>query len=271
MQITFSIVTPTLNAEKYLQRNILSVKSQKIEDIEHILIDGISTDGTKEIIDNNRDHFSKIIVEKDDGIYDAMNKGISLANGDIVVILNADDTLLPGCLKHVRSVYKKTTNKNSIMYGDMYKEYCALKTLSRSDMTPRAFVSGKYTINHAAIFVPKVVYNKIGKFSKNFPSGADQEFMLRAYFAGINYIKIEKALAVFSMGGFTSSFSLRIIFSRTKEAFLLGKLYYGSGFAFWRSADVFFRMLRNYILINLIGEKRFLAARIMHIDRKSSK
>ena len=86
-----SIVTATYNAEKFIERNIQNIISQNVKNVEHILVDGMSTDKTLDIVDKHRSHFSKIIIEKDYGIYDAMNKGILAAKGDLIGILNADD------------------------------------------------------------------------------------------------------------------------------------------------------------------------------------
>ena len=86
-----SIVTVTLNSEKTLERTIKSVLGQNYSDVEYIIIDGGSTDGTLNIIEKYKDKISKVISEKDNGLYDAMNKGIKLSTGDIVGILNSDD------------------------------------------------------------------------------------------------------------------------------------------------------------------------------------
>jgi glycosyltransferase involved in cell wall biosynthesis len=86
-----SIITPTYNAEKFIEKNIQSVKSQGIDNIEHILVDAMSNDDTLKIINRYKDHFSKIIIEKDKGIYDGMNKGIIASKGELIGILNADD------------------------------------------------------------------------------------------------------------------------------------------------------------------------------------
>ena len=88
-----SLITVTYNSEVYLQDCINSVVQQQYADIEHIVIDGGSTDGTLEIIKKYDNHIAKWISEKDRGMYDAINKGIALATGDIVGILNSDDML----------------------------------------------------------------------------------------------------------------------------------------------------------------------------------
>ena len=88
-----SIITVTYNSEKTIQETIESVRNQSYKNVEHIFIDGISKDNTLNIINRNIDKNSVIVSEKDFGVYDAMNKGINLAKGEILFILNSDDTL----------------------------------------------------------------------------------------------------------------------------------------------------------------------------------
>ena len=90
-----SIITVVLNREETIEDCLRSVAEQTFEDIEHIIIDGGSTDGTLEIVDKYKSHIYKVISEKDNGIYDAMNKGLNNASGDIVGFLNADDLKKP--------------------------------------------------------------------------------------------------------------------------------------------------------------------------------
>ena len=86
MPLKISIITPTFNSEKYLVRCIKSIQSQDYNNIEHIIIDGDSNDGTKKIIEKYQNNKTILISEKDDGIWDAMNKGLKIASGDIVEI-----------------------------------------------------------------------------------------------------------------------------------------------------------------------------------------
>src|SRR5688500_9385193 len=88
-----SLITVTLNSEKFLEDCINSIRRQDYKDIEHIVIDGGSTDGTLDIIHRHKDHISKFVSEKDRGMYDALNKGMGMATGDIIGTLNSDDML----------------------------------------------------------------------------------------------------------------------------------------------------------------------------------
>ena len=98
----FSIITVTKDSQKYLEKNILSVQNQSFKNLEHIIVDGNSKDKTKSILRKYKTNL-KIISENDNGLYDAMNKGIKLAQGDIIGILNSDDYYYPKALKIIKN------------------------------------------------------------------------------------------------------------------------------------------------------------------------
>lgn len=103
----FSIITPNFNGARFLEQTIVSVLAQKQDgvDLEYIVVDGGSTDGSLEIIEKYRHEISRLIVEKDTGAANAINKGLALATGDVVAWLNADDLYHPGCLKRVEECF----------------------------------------------------------------------------------------------------------------------------------------------------------------------
>ena len=101
-----SIITVVKNNQKLIERNILSLLNQKYKNYEHIIIDGGSTDGSKDIIQNYSQKISHFVSEPDDGIYDAMNKGLDLASGDIVGILNSDDYFYENALQTVKTYFE---------------------------------------------------------------------------------------------------------------------------------------------------------------------
>ena len=107
MKKKISIITVTKNSEKYLEKNILSVHKQMYKNYEHIIIDGVSTDGTVEIVKKNIDSIDYFVSEPDLGNYDAINKGISLCTGELIGIVNADDILLPDASLILLEYYKK--------------------------------------------------------------------------------------------------------------------------------------------------------------------
>lgn len=108
--LKISIITPCYNMEKFIEGTILSVLNQNYPNLEYIIIDGASTDRTLEIIEKYKDRISLIISEPDKGMYDAINKGLSRATGDIMAYINADDQYLPGTLSLVNRLFSKFKN-----------------------------------------------------------------------------------------------------------------------------------------------------------------
>ena len=179
--INTTIVTTVLNGHRTIRDCIESVRDQGIT-VEHILIDGGSTDGTLEIIEEYRPHLAKILTEKDKGIYDGMNKGLAFATGEIVGILNADDMYAHrDVLKKVISCFDNPTVESC--YGDLI--YVDAEDTAR---ITRMWRAGHYNVRrfywgwmppHPTFFVRKKEYDKYGIFNLDLGSAADYELMLR--------------------------------------------------------------------------------------------
>lgn len=180
--MTFSIITATYNSEKTIADAVSSVASQTYENIEHIIIDGISTDNTLAIINEIKGKVSKIIKEQDSGIYDALNKGIKNATGDIIVFLHADDIFAENNI--IEKAAKLFTEKQTdSIYGDL--QYVLKENTNK---IIRYWKSGDYSFSklkkgwmppHPAFFVKKKIYDKYGLFDKNFKIAADYDIILR--------------------------------------------------------------------------------------------
>lgn len=177
-----SIITVSFNAENTIEDTICSVLEQSYEDIEYIIIDGQSTDSTMEIIERYKRHIDTIISELDEGIYDAMNKGIQKATGDVVGILNADDVYAnENVIKRV--VEKMQENEADALYGDLV--YVHPKN---TDKVKRKWISGLYNEGlflkgwmppHPTFFLKKDHYLQKGGYTKELKTAADYELMLR--------------------------------------------------------------------------------------------
>lgn len=196
----FSIITPVFNAVETIERTILSVVSQEIEsELEYIIVDGGSRDGTLEVINKYLGRIDILISEKDKGVYDAMNKGISRATGDIIGIINSDDSYNDGALKIVEKTLTET-EEDSIIYSpiDNYYEGKYLHTFIPGTLENLVF---KFTINHPSCFVKKSVYELIGLFDLSYSIAADYDFIVRAYTSGVKFRYVETPLVSYSLDG----------------------------------------------------------------------
>jgi glycosyltransferase involved in cell wall biosynthesis len=177
-----SIITATLNSSATIENAILSVASQGYPDLEHIIVDGNSSDATLSIIFRYADLIDKLISEPDHGIYDAMNKGIALSTGDIIGILNSDDFYANHyVLDRVARVFED--ENIDTCYGDLiYVDPANVKRRTRywraGAHRPRSFYRG-WMPPHPTFFVRRSVYEKYGNFNLSLGTAADYELTLR--------------------------------------------------------------------------------------------
>ena len=199
-----SIITPTFNSQSFILSNLLSVKKQSFKNFEHIIIDKNSNDKTIEIVKKNGINL-QIISENDQGIYDAFNKGIQLAKGDIISIINSDDYIADEkILEEVVSIFK---NKNvDIVYGNVkYVKRDNLNKVVRywksSEFVTNRFKKG-WSPPHPTFFVKKEIYKKYGNFKVNLGNASDFELMFR--FLEIHKIKsyfLDRTMVIMRTGG----------------------------------------------------------------------
>lgn len=177
-----SIITVVLNRADTIEDCLRSVAEQTFEDVEHIIIDGGSSDGTLEIIDKYKNHIYKVISEKDNGIYDAMNKGIKLASGDVIGMLNADDIFYDeGVLSEIAAAFEQ--NEIDCIYGNMiYVHRKNTEKITRR-WTSREFIDGlferSWTPAHPTFYCRRELYEKYGFYRLDFKIAADVELMYR--------------------------------------------------------------------------------------------
>jgi len=185
-----SIITATFNSSVTIKDTLLSVEEQSYKNIEHLIIDGASTDDTLEKV-KACGHTDIVISEKDNGIYDAMNKGIKKASGDIIGILNSDDFYSDSnIIEKVVRLFEETGCE--AVYGDLqFVDQQNPKTVVRKwvagNYQPKDFYKG-WMPPHPTFFVRKDVYRKFGAFNENFKSSSDYELLLRLMF--IKEIKV---------------------------------------------------------------------------------
>lgn len=175
-----SIITVCFNSEKTIEDTIQSVLAQTHSDVEYIIVDGNSSDGTMSIVEKYSDRISKIISEPDKGIYDAMNKGVLASTGDVIGILNSDDVY---AADNVLELVSKNINQSDAVYGNLdYVDFKDLaKVVRRWNSKPYKegmFLNG-WMPPHPTFFVRKSLYEKLGLYSLELKSAADYELMLR--------------------------------------------------------------------------------------------
>jgi glycosyltransferase involved in cell wall biosynthesis len=180
-----SIVTVVYNNEKTIVDAIESVLSQRYENIEYIIIDGNSTDRTLDIIKKYGKRINKVVSEPDKGIYDAMNKGINLATGEIIGLLNSDDLYADnGVIKNVVEQFEKNKGLD-IVYGNLVYVKAEntnniVRNWKASDYHPRYFENGNVP-PHPTVFLKSKVYKEAGLFKTHYKLAADYEFLLRIF------------------------------------------------------------------------------------------
>jgi glycosyltransferase involved in cell wall biosynthesis len=180
-----SIITVVYNNHQTIKTAIDSVLSQDYEDIEYIIIDGQSTDGTLDLIQGYGDSISRVISEPDKGIYDAMNKGIALCTGEVIGILNSDDVYANrNVLSEVMQQFTADASLD-LVYGDLvYVKHNDLDQVVRTWISkpyyPKFFEDG-HVPPHPSLFIKRLVYQKTGLFNLDMRLAADYEFMLRLF------------------------------------------------------------------------------------------
>lgn len=203
-----SIITATYNSAETVRDTLESVKIQTYKNIEHVIIDGVSKDNTLDIV-NSYEHISHIESGKDQGIYDAMNKGIKASTGDIIGILNSDDFYSDDeVIQKVADAFEK--EDIDAVYGDLIyfngDDPSNIKRFWKSgDYKKSKFING-WMPPHPTFFVKKSVYERFGNFNLSLGSAADYEFMLRVmYKEGIRVGYIPNVLVNMRDGGVSNA------------------------------------------------------------------
>ena len=198
-----SIVTVCLNSVKTIERTIQSVLSQSYENIEYIIIDGGSTDGTLDIVNKYKDKVSFLISERDKGIYDAFNKGLKVFTGELIGFVNSDDYLLPDAM-NILSEYFNRYSKKDFFFGSVKKHWGILHGYKPW----KIFLSwGFYSSHSTGFFIKKDAAKIVGSYNLKYKYSADYDYFYRMIIKhrlkGIGTKKSE-VFGVFNRGGFSS-------------------------------------------------------------------
>lgn len=215
-----SIITVCFNSAETIGHTLRSVREQNYHDVEHIVIDGGSRDKTLDVVAAEGVHVAKLVSERDHGIYDAMNKGIAMATGDVIGFLNADDFYAaPDVLMQVAKVFEE--RPINACYGDLcYVKQANTQNIVRywrsSDFKSGLFFSG-WCPPHPTFFVRKSIYERFGGFDLDYKIAADMELMIR--FLVVHRVKscyLPRILVKMRMGG-TTNRSVRNVIKQNCE------------------------------------------------------
>lgn len=206
MNYLVSIVTVCLNSENTIERTIQSVLSQTYTNIEYIIIDGKSTDRTLDIIRRYENKFNgnlTVISEKDNGIYDAMNKGIKLAKGEMIALLNSDDWYEDNAIELVMQNYH--AESACVIYG-------MLRNIKEGKEHSIQFRNFDFLetegMCHSSCFISRIAYEECGLYDVQYKIVSDFDLLLRMKIKGIEFIPIYKVLTNFTMGGASSQYGI---------------------------------------------------------------
>lgn len=216
---SISVITVCRNSAETIGRTFQSILDQGFDGVESIVIDGVSTDGTLDIVEDYQARFKArglnmtVISEPDEGIYDAMNKGLKQCRGELVGILNSDDQYEAGALEHIHCAAQENP-KAGIIYGFL-RQVISGRELSvyryNFDFILSDLSAGiQAAVQHPTCFVRRSVYDSIGTFDEGYRLAADYDFLLRAKRKGVKFLGLDEVIATFNSGGVTDTTPLEI-------------------------------------------------------------
>lgn len=204
-----SVITVCYNSAATLERALRSVAEQDWSVVEHIVIDGASTDESMEIVERNRSQLAHVISEPDKGIYDAMNKGLCLASGDVICFLNADDHYAHAHVLSLVAVQMRENRLDALM-GDVgffnKDEPMRIVRRYRSDRFHPSRLEWGWMPAHPALFLSSKVVHRVGRFKTNYQIAGDFEFIVRAFYKhSLRYQHLAQILVHMQTGGASSA------------------------------------------------------------------
>jgi glycosyltransferase involved in cell wall biosynthesis len=198
-----SVITVCKNAGETIENTIKSILSQTYENIEYIIIDGISTDNTLDIIKKYQDKIHCWLSEQDSGLYNAMNKGIKASSGEILFFLNADDTIYnEKVIERIINYFERS--KADIIYGDLIAVNRETNTeeLQKSNSADKLFWMNQ-CVCHQVIFYKKELFQKYGYYDEKYKIAADYDFNLKCIIKNkTKAIYVSEIISKFTIGGF---------------------------------------------------------------------
>ncbi|WP_163400502.1 glycosyltransferase family 2 protein [Flavobacterium fluviatile] len=206
-----TIITVCYNRKATIEQSIKSVLDQDYPDIEYIVVDGNSSDGTQGIIERYADKISKYVSEPDKGMYDAINKGLAMATGDVVGLMHSDDVFYDNSVvSKIVNIFKNSPTADAV-YGDgIYV------TNDEEQKIVRNRIGGKYNFKklksgwlplHPTVYIKKSIIEKYGNYNLDFKIASDTEFLLRyLYKYKINIVYLNSYIVKMRMGGLSTDY-----------------------------------------------------------------
>jgi glycosyltransferase involved in cell wall biosynthesis len=222
MKPTLSVITIVYNNERDIERTMLSVLSQTYQQIEYVVIDGASTDSTLDIIKRYENRIARLISEEDNGIYDAMNKGLKLATGDYVIFMNSGDEFYAN--NTVEKVFASADDAD-IYYGETEMINDQLQSLGQrrhkapENFTWRSFNYGM-SVSHQAIYIKRSLTEP---YDPKYQLSADIDWIIRAAKKAKKIVKVDGYVAKYLVGGMSKAKHRQSL----AERFDIMKRYYG--------------------------------------------
>lgn len=242
-----SIITASYNVEKVIGNTIESVLNQNFKDFEYIFIDGASKDNTNKIIEEYCKEMDNIgisyihVSEPDNGISDAFSKGVRLAKGEVIAILNAGDQMLPNTLQYLDENFDKDID---VLYGNIiWHDKCRKLEYVKKSKSPEHLNELKYSmvIKHPATYIRKSAYEKYGVYDQNFKYAMDTDLLLRMYLKGAKFKYVDREFTFFEAGGVSDTNIEKVLKEVAKIAHNAGE----------NDLVIYFKLLKKYIHHNL--------------------
>ena len=227
-----SVITVCYNRKATIGQSIKSVLDQDYPDVEYIIVDGNSSDGTKDIIKSYSDKITKYISESDNGMYDAINKGLGMATGDIVGLMHSDDVFYDTTvISKIDEVFKNNPNTDAIYGNGIYvtndDEQKIVRNRIGGEYDYKRLKSGWLPL-HPTVYIKKTIIDKYGNYNLNFKIASDTEFLLRYLFKyKISITYLNTYIVKMRMGGLSTNY--KRVLEVLKEDYNIYKFHQISG------------------------------------------
>lgn len=240
MKPLVSVITVCYNAAGTLAATLDSVRAQTWRPLESVVVDGGSKDGTQDIVARYADITGTVVSEPDGGIYDAMNKAIGLARGEIVHFLNADDSFVDAGVVEAALAVFMAEPEVDLVYGDaVYRSADGAYLRQFRRVNARNLLYGD--LCHQAVFARKRVFERFGRFNLEYRINADYDWLLRVFRGGAQVRYLPRAIVNYDAGGLSAA---NLTFTRAERAQV--RLRYRNPFAY-RIGELGYRLRRKFL------------------------